>query len=60
AWAKIDEIKHEYLPMVVMATNFDSAWEKYMGVYEECKPEDFLRELQEEVDKRVATAAKYK
>lgn len=57
--AKMTEIKHEYLPMVVMAKDFDDAWEKYMVVYEECNPQDFIREIQEELDKRVKAAAKY-
>ena len=27
AWNKIGEIKHEYLPQVVMAKDFDAAWQ---------------------------------
>ena len=50
AWAKMGEIKHEYLPKVVMAADFDAAWEEYMGVYSECKPEDFLSEMQAILD----------
>lgn len=50
AWAKMGEIKHEYLPKVVMAADFDAAWEEYMGVYSSCKPEDFLGEMQEILD----------
>lgn len=50
AWAKMGEIKHEYLPKVIMASNFDTAWEEYMGVYNSCKPEDFLAEMQEILD----------
>ncbi|MCM1570126.1 MAG: sugar ABC transporter substrate-binding protein [Roseburia sp.] len=50
AWAKMGEIKHEYLPKVVMASDFDAAWEEYMGVYSACKPEDFLAEMQAILD----------
>lgn len=60
ASAKMTEVKHEYLPNVVMAPNFDDAWKKYMTAYEQCNPQDYLSELQAEVDKRVAEAAKYK
>ena len=60
AWTKMGEIKHQYLPKVVMADNFDKGWEEYMKVYEECKPEDFLSEMQTELERRVAEAAKYK
>lgn len=50
AWAKMGEIKHEYLPKVIMASDFDAAWEEYMGVYSDCKPEDFLAEMQAILD----------
>lgn len=33
AWNKIGEIKHEYLPQVVMAKDFDAAWAEYMDAY---------------------------
>ena len=59
AWAKMGEIKHQYLPKVVMADNFEEGWAEYMKVYEECKPEDFLSEMQTELERRVAEAAKY-
>lgn len=59
AWAKIGEIKHEYLPKVVMAKDFDSAWDDYMKAYQKCKPQDFLDEMQTELDRRMQEAAKY-
>ncbi|SDI18321.1 putative aldouronate transport system substrate-binding protein [Pseudobutyrivibrio sp. 49] len=59
AWAKMGEIKHQYLPKVVMADNFEEGWAEYMKVYEECKPEDFISEMQTELERRVAEAAKY-
>ena len=59
AWNKIGEVKHEYLPKVVMAENFEAGWEDYMKVYNECKPEDFLSEMQTELERRVEMAAKY-
>lgn len=58
AWTKMGEVKHEWLPKVVMADDFDATWNEYMGVYNECKPEDFLAEMQEELDRRIAAAAK--
>ena len=59
ALTKIGEIKHEYLPKVVMAEDFDAAWEEYMEVYESCDPQAFLDEMQEELDRRMEEAAKY-
>ena len=59
AWAKMGEVKHEYLPRVVMADDFEAAWEEYMGIYETCNPQAFLDEMQTELDRRIAEAAKY-
>lgn len=59
AWTKMGEIKHEYLPKVVMADDFESAWDEYMKVYEECDPQAFLDEMQAELDRRMEEAAKY-
>lgn len=53
------EIKHEYLPKVVMAEDFDAAWDEYMEAYESCDPQAFLDEMQEELDRRMEEAAKY-
>ena len=59
ALTKIGEIKHEYLPNVVMADDFESAWDEYMGVYSDCNPEAFIAEMQAELERRVEAAAKY-
>ena len=59
AWNKIGEIKHEYLPQVVMAKDFDAAWVEYMDAYNSCDPGAFIGELQTELDKRMEEAAKY-
>lgn len=60
AWTKIGEVKHEQLPQVVMADDFDSAWATYMDAYNACQPEDFLSELQTELDTRMEQAAQFK
>lgn len=59
AWAKMGEIKHQYLPKVVMSNDFSGAWKEYMKAYENCNPDAFLKEMQEELDKRIENAAKY-
>lgn len=59
AWNRMGEIKHEYLPKVVMAPDFETGWSEYMSAYESVKPQDFLDEMQTELDKRMAEAAKY-
>ena len=50
AWAKMGEVKHEWLPKVVMAKDFDKGWADYMDAYNACKPEDFIAEMQEILD----------
>ena len=60
AWTKIGEVKHEQLPQVVMAADFDKAWADYMDAYNACKPEDFISELQAELDSIMELAAKFK
>ena len=50
AWTKMGEIKHEWLPKVVMADDFDATWAEYMEVYNAAKPEDFLAEMQAILD----------
>lgn len=42
-----------------MAKDFDSAWDDYMTEYNKCNPQDFISELQTELDKRMEDAAKY-
>lgn len=57
AWAKMGEVKHEWLPKVVMASDFDAAWAEYMEKYESVNPQDFLDEMQAELERRVAATA---
>lgn len=59
AWTKMGEIKHEYLPKVVMAEDFDQAWDDYMEVYEDCNPQAFLDEMQAELERRIEEHEKY-
>lgn len=59
AWTKMGEIKHEYLPKVVMAEDFEKGWEEYMEVYNSCDPQAFLDEVQAELERRVKESAKY-
>ena len=51
AWTKMGETKHQWLPEVVMADDFESKWAEYQEAYKACKPEDFLAYMQTELDK---------
>ena len=60
-WGKaksdMDTVKHEYLPKVVMADDFDKAWDEYLGVYNErVDVEAYLNELSAEVQRRIDIA----
>ena len=52
AWNRMGEVKHQYLPQVVMATDFDSVWAEYMDAYSAANPQDFIDEMQQELDRR--------
>ena len=53
AFTRMGECKHEWLPIVVMSDDFDADWEAYQAAYAETKPEDFLAEMQTELDSRI-------
>ena len=52
AWTKMGEVKHEWLPRVVMASDFDKEWSDYMSAYNAVDPGAFLAEMQEELNRR--------
>ncbi|MBR5424915.1 MAG: sugar ABC transporter substrate-binding protein [Clostridiales bacterium] len=57
AWMKMGDCKHEYLPYVIKASEFEGAWKEYMDAYSACRPDDFLNEMQDELNRRVANAS---
>lgn len=59
AWTKMGEVKHEQLPKVVMAKDFEKAWNDYMKAYNDCNPQAFLDEMQVELDRRIAESEKF-
>lgn len=59
AWTKMGELKHEYLPKVIMASDFEKGWAEYMSAYDSANPQAFLGEMQTELDRRIENAAKY-
>ena len=57
AKVNMDEVKHEYLPKVVMSEDFDSAWKEYREVYEDrVDVEAYLSALDTEVQRRIDVA----
>lgn len=38
------------------AEDFEETWSAYMEAYEACRPQDFLAEMQEELNRRIASA----
>ena len=57
AWMNMGEVKHEYLPKVVMADDFDSQWTEYLDVYNSrCDINAFLDGINAEIQRRIAVA----
>lgn len=50
---QMEAVKHKWLPQVIMAEDFETAWEQYMEAYDSCNPEIYYQMLQLEVEKRV-------
>ncbi|HEY9574077.1 MAG TPA: sugar ABC transporter substrate-binding protein, partial [Lachnospiraceae bacterium] len=57
---KITDVKDQYLPRLIMSDDYEGSWNEYMVAYNASNPQDYLDELQTELDKRVKDAAKYK
>lgn len=55
-WKKMEEVKHEYLPQVVMTEDFEERWQTYMENYNACQPEIFFEEMQRELERRLEAA----
>lgn len=53
-WARMNRVKREYLPRVVMTDDFDTVWQQYMEHYAACEPEIFFAEMQQELERRMA------
>jgi len=53
AWEKMEETKKQHLPQVVIADDFEAAWNEYLEAYNKVKPEDFFKEVQEAVYDRI-------
>ena len=57
AWTDMAQVKHEYLPKVCMAEDFDSAWDEYMDVYSsKCDVDTFIAALDKEIQRRIDVA----
>lgn len=58
SYQKMGNTKHEWLPKVIIYSDFDSTWNNYMDAYSRCNPEDFLNEMQAELDRRIEKSQK--
>ena len=50
AWNDIQKMFHKMLPELVMADDFDEAWDAYLKAYEGCNPEQYLDYMQQQLD----------
>jgi putative aldouronate transport system substrate-binding protein len=49
---QMDNVKHRYLPEVIMSDNFDASWEEYMKAYRACDINTYFDELTAEIRRR--------
>lgn len=49
----ITECKHEWIPKVVIASDFEVAWEQYVSAYNDCNPQAYLDYAQALLDARM-------
>ncbi|WP_044976452.1 extracellular solute-binding protein [Ruminococcus sp. HUN007] len=52
AKAAIDQVKHRYLPEVIMSDDFEKSWEEYMEAYRSCDINVYFDELTSEIRRR--------
>ena len=50
--AQMDEVKHLWLPQIIMTQDYEAAWEEYMAAYKACSLEIYYTALQEELERR--------
>lgn len=53
----IEEVKHRWLPQVVMAEDFETVWEQYVKAYQNCNPEILYEDMQRELEKRIEASS---
>lgn len=51
-WKKMNAIKQDQLPKLILSDNFEQAWDEYMQMYESCEPEIFFDAMQRELERR--------
>jgi putative aldouronate transport system substrate-binding protein len=56
AWRQMGECKHKWLPQLVLAGDFDTAWRRYVEEYSRCNPDIFIQAAQDEVYRRLNDA----
>ncbi|MBO4927846.1 MAG: sugar ABC transporter substrate-binding protein [Clostridiales bacterium] len=56
AFLDIKTLKHTALPALVKSDDFEKDWDQYMEDYAACHPEDFLAEMEEELQLRIELA----
>ena len=52
AKAEIDNVKHRYLPEVIMSDDFNASWDEYMKAYRACNTNAYFDELTAEIRRR--------
>lgn len=56
-YKNLEEVKHMWLPRVVMAEDFEMTWAQYMEAYQSCNPEILYEDMQRELERRIEAAS---
>ncbi len=56
-YGEIEELKHTWLPRVVMSEDFETTWAQYMEAYQSCCPEILYEDMQRELERRIKIAS---
>ena len=49
---QIQEVKHKYMPLMVMSNDFEKTWNEYYEAYNKTDPQVYFDELTAEVRRR--------
>lgn len=56
-YSALEEVKHRWLPQVVMAEDFETTWAQYMWAYQSCNPKILYEDMQRELERRIEAAS---
>ena len=53
----LSDLKHKYMPLMVMSDDFENTWEEYKNAYNKAEPQIYFDALTDEVHRRCGIAS---